>query len=183
MGDTNEQRSAVHTIEVAHSIDAGHRVVGHTAPDGSPGKCARLHGHTYAIVVELHSAALNEIGFVVDFGVIKDILNEWDHRLLLWDEDPVGLWVSPERTTQTAESLAEQFGVIRLPFNPTAENMSKCLAEKIVAASDALSCTVIVSETPKTRATFTANAASEAATFIEPDQAAVEWPTRGGVLR
>jgi 6-pyruvoyltetrahydropterin/6-carboxytetrahydropterin synthase len=50
------------------------------------GVCNRLHGHTYTIHTRIHGT-LNEQGFVLDFGIIKDILRnivtELDHRLLV----------------------------------------------------------------------------------------------------
>jgi 6-pyruvoyltetrahydropterin/6-carboxytetrahydropterin synthase len=72
-------------------------------------QCGRLHGHNYLIEIELSSPNLNEIGFVKDFGELKEFKNfidtEWDHRHL----NDV------------------------LDFNPTAENMAKYLYEKFNA--------------------------------------------------
>ncbi|MGH3718023.1 MAG: 6-carboxytetrahydropterin synthase QueD [Pseudonocardiaceae bacterium] len=81
------------------SFDAAH--VLHGLPVGH--KCARLHGHTYTVEVELSSRRLTEPGFVTDFGdfaVFKSYLDEnFDHRLLneVLDVEP------------TSELLAEHF--------------------------------------------------------------------------
>ena len=99
-----------------HEIDCGHRVV------RQGGKCEHLHGHRYTVHVACGAAPLNEIGMVLDFGVIKTRLcqwleDAWDHRLLLWEEDPLlpGIAaVSPE-------------SVVVVPFNPTAENLAEYL--------------------------------------------------------
>lgn len=137
-----------YVIGLTHTIDAAHRVVGH---EGGRGKCARLHGHTYTFDVEVEGFSLQEIGFVVDFGVIKRVLDEWDHRTLLWDEDPLMF-------NQAGQS-------IRLPFNPTAENLARHVAERIadVAVADGVQIqrvTVVCRETPKSRASYTEDVAS-----------------------
>lgn len=46
-------------------------------PDGH--KCKRLHGHNYSIEVELSSRTIDQHGMVVDFGVIKDYVEQFDH--------------------------------------------------------------------------------------------------------
>jgi 6-pyruvoyltetrahydropterin/6-carboxytetrahydropterin synthase len=46
------------------TFDAAHRLAG--LPDGH--KCARLHGHTYTVEVELAAASLAPPGFVTDFA-------------------------------------------------------------------------------------------------------------------
>ncbi len=105
-------------------FDAGHRVRGHE------GKCKHLHGHRYK--VELHARTkpgidfdLDDVGRKVDFGVLKErvggwIDEEWDHRLLLWDRD----------ATQFVDS-EDMIGVVRVPFNPTAENIARHLVEYV----------------------------------------------------
>ena len=43
----------------------------------------------------------------------------WDHRFLLWEKDPIAADLSD----------ADSMGVVRMPFNPTAENMAKHVLE------------------------------------------------------
>jgi 6-pyruvoyltetrahydropterin/6-carboxytetrahydropterin synthase len=56
---------------------------------------------------------------ILDFGEVKRILcewleNHWDHRFLIWEEDP---W---------AKKLLEiDSKVYLVPFNPTAENIAE----------------------------------------------------------
>lgn len=94
-----------------HEIACGHRVYGHES------KCAHLHGHNYTF--ELHvRGALDRVGRVMDFSVIKERLcawleENWDHRMLLWEQDPLG------RVLQHVDPK-----VVLLPFNPTAENLA-----------------------------------------------------------
>ncbi|MBC7542394.1 MAG: 6-carboxytetrahydropterin synthase [Candidatus Sericytochromatia bacterium] len=59
-------------------FDAAHLIPNH------PGKCARLHGHTYFVDVELAGPDLDELGILVDFGTIKDVCEPLlpDHQYL-----------------------------------------------------------------------------------------------------
>src|SRR6516162_9354017 len=104
-------------IELEHTFDAGHRIVGHK------GKCSRLHGHTYRVRVVL-KGHIKPPGFVVDFGHVKDLINEWDHRMLLWNEDDIFSGM-PDGQYQ------KRIGVYRVPFNPTAEHMANYLAREM----------------------------------------------------
>ena len=103
-----------------HDISCGHRVVGHET------KCKHLHGHNYRVHFSCEAAhGLDNVGRVIDFGVIKLLLCEWlethwDHRMLLWDADPLCSFLT---------SLGESHQ--RVPFNPTAENMAEYLLNVI----------------------------------------------------
>lgn len=50
------------------------------------GRCERLHGHNYRIMVFLQGSQVDAAGMVVDFGVIKEamngILDKLDHYCL-----------------------------------------------------------------------------------------------------
>lgn len=94
-----------------HDICCGHRVVGHE------GKCKHLHGHNYRFTFKCEAAALDSLGRVVDFSVIKATLcewleREWDHRCLIWSEDP---WLFALKELDPS--------IVVVPFNPTAENI------------------------------------------------------------
>lgn len=121
-------------ISYEMTFDAGHRIVGHK------GKCARLHGHTYKVSI-FAAGSVHEPGFVVDFGDLKDIVNEWDHRMLLWNQDPL---YDPE-----SEHFWTDEGVVFLTFNPTAEHMAQHLAERIYEEFGLISIIVELWETPK----------------------------------
>jgi 6-pyruvoyltetrahydropterin/6-carboxytetrahydropterin synthase len=133
----------VHRIGLTHSFDAAHRVVGH---QGGKGKCARLHGHTYTVDLSIEAPELDVTGFVVDFGELKDEINRWDHRTLLWADDPIA---DALECNGWGESL------VRLSFNPTAENMAAWLARKLYTLTDQKEArvTVTVRETAKSAAT------------------------------
>lgn len=124
---------------------SGHRVHGHES------KCAHLHGHNYVVLATCHAPQLDGVGRVVDFSFIKGLLGNWieeywDHRMLLWDDDPVfkGGWAVPRDIKRVPERTypprmeagtawlwfpEKQHGVVRVPFNPTAENMARFLLE------------------------------------------------------
>jgi 6-pyruvoyltetrahydropterin/6-carboxytetrahydropterin synthase len=65
------------TLYLERSIDASHVIPGH------PGKCGRLHGHTYRFEVWLQGTvdpAGN--GMLVDFYDVKSAIDAWDHQHL-----------------------------------------------------------------------------------------------------
>jgi 6-pyruvoyltetrahydropterin/6-carboxytetrahydropterin synthase len=101
-----------------HDICCGHRVCGHE------NKCANLHGHNYRFHFTVEGEQDN-LGRVMDFSVIKSTLcqwleDEWDHRFLLWENDPL------------ASTLPDiDPSVILVSFNPTAENMAEYIVEII----------------------------------------------------
>jgi 6-pyruvoyltetrahydropterin/6-carboxytetrahydropterin synthase len=109
------------TIKFSHWINSSHRLVGHA------GKCQRIHGHNYKITVAIKADLLNDLGMVIDFGDVKSTIGKWlddnwDHRLLLWENDPL-LNLIPL-------TALEPYGAILVPFNPTAENMAKYLLDQ-----------------------------------------------------
>lgn len=107
------------TADRYHDISCGHRVYQHES------KCAHAHGHNYRVHFEIGSPELDKIGRVLDFSVIKERLcmwleDNWDHRFLLWEEDP---WVPAMKAIDPT--------IVIVPFNPTAENMAQYLVEVI----------------------------------------------------
>lgn len=125
------------TAQRYHDISCGHRVHEHES------KCAHLHGHNYRIHFTITAkggyAALDNLGRVLDFSVIKSRLcmwleDNWDHKFLAWKEDPLMNAILRDVNTMSAPSehltmLAESF--VWTPFNPTAENMAKYLVEVV----------------------------------------------------
>lgn len=126
-------------ISLRHMISMGHRIVGHE------GKCRFLHGHNYVFEIEVESMSLNDLGMVVDYGDLKGLLDEWDHKMILWDRDPY-LWGEKVRL----EDL-DKFGIIPVKFNPTAENIAGDIRARIHESWRHLTeGSVIVRETDKT---------------------------------
>ena len=57
----------------------------HFHPD-YPGKCSRLHGHNYKVVVYVRAEELDKYGMVCDFfdikGAVSKLIEQVDHTLL-----------------------------------------------------------------------------------------------------
>ena len=124
------------------SFDTAHRVMLHE------GKCKYVHGHRYTAEASFSAAGLDELGRVVDFGVIKELLgswidNNWDHTCVLWDKDQALGKVIAAETGQV---------IYYMPMNPTAENMAiyllKTICPKLFAEHDITCTSVIIHETP-----------------------------------
>ncbi len=112
-----------------HDICAGHRVVGHE------GKCRHLHGHNYRVHFTCQADQLDNVGRVIDFSVVKEKLcmwleDNWDHKFLHWEKDPVINAIKRDFSHSLFYSTIED-SLIKLPFNPTAENMAEYLVETI----------------------------------------------------
>lgn len=135
-----------HQITRKHEIHCGHRVCGHE------GKCRNLHGHAYVIHFTCEADNLDDLGRVIDFGVIKSLLcqwleDTWDHRMLIWEQDPM---LNPLRTIDPS--------VVAVPFNPTAENIAAYLVTKVgpdlLAGTSVRLVRVEVDETSKCSASY-----------------------------
>ncbi len=127
-----------HTAERYHDISTGHRVVGHE------NKCRHLHGHNYRIhfvcAARQDCTPLDDIGRVIDFGVIKEKLcmwveDHWDHRFLAWEHDPlIRICSANILEDQQASDIDRDHwndSIVFVPFNPTAENMAQHLVEVV----------------------------------------------------
>lgn len=90
-------------LEVRHFFDAAHQLT--DSIDLVTKACARLHGHTYAVIVDAQANTLNDAGMVVDFKAIKNIIDRFDHYYI------------NDVFTQNGISL-----------QPTAENIAKVIA-------------------------------------------------------
>lgn len=105
----------MHRVTREISFCYGHRLLNYD------GKCRHLHGHNGRAVLTLESAQLNELGMVMDFTRIKQIVGGWidatlDHKMLLHRDDP-------------ALPLLRQLGepVHVMEVNPTAENIARLI--------------------------------------------------------
>src|SRR4051812_49251931 len=102
-------------------FDAAHRVMNHES------KCKMLHGHRYVIEATFAADELDNLGRVIDFGVIRDRLTNWidtnwDHNTILCEKDK-----------ELGEVIAKQISqkIFYLPTNPTAENMAEYLLNTV----------------------------------------------------
>jgi len=122
--------------------DIGHRVFRHES------KCARLHGHGYVFFLTAEAPELDNLGRVIDFGVLKArfdpwFLLHWDHGFLLWDADEEAV---------AAIRMVPDYKLATLPYNPTAENIAHyiltVLGPELLADTPVRLVRVVVEETP-----------------------------------
>lgn len=86
---------------------------------GANTKCARLHGHSARVLIELSGKKLDRQGMVVDFFEIKSTIGEWidshlDHRMILNKKDPL---------VKVLRKAGEP--VVTVDGNPTAEMLAR----------------------------------------------------------
>ena len=127
-----------------HEIHAGHRVYNHG------GKCGNLHGHSYVFHFHCSADALDDLGMVIDFAVIKTTLCKWlddnyDHRMILWEHDPLASQLSQLDSS-----------IMVVPYNPTAENIAAYLlnvvAPQLLGSTSITVNKIELEETSKCRA-------------------------------
>ena len=117
---------------------AGHIVTGHES------KCANFHGHDYTLEITAKADELDDVGRVIDFGVIKEKVGKFvddmfDHKFMIYQGDP------------RAEELKHLPGFFLVPFNPTAENIAHFMgmtANEILRGDDVTVIQVRCWETP-----------------------------------
>ncbi len=103
------------------------------------GECERLHGHDYRVAVEVHGP-LGENHYVLDFlvlrDVLRDLLSELDHRVLLPSEHPTmrvethGEEVTVTLATRRWIFPAEDCQLLPLA-NTTCELLARYLGERL----------------------------------------------------
>lgn len=106
------------TITKRLEWDSAHRVLRHES------KCATLHGHRYAAEITVSAPrGLDDVGRIVDFGVIKTVIGTWidtywDHATLVNSQD--------ERLLAFCKGEAERGNkpAYVFPSEPTAENIA-----------------------------------------------------------
>lgn len=67
-------------LKIVHYFDAAHQL--QDSPELVTKACARLHGHTYKVIVEVEAHLLNRAGMVIDFKAIKNTIDELDHQFI-----------------------------------------------------------------------------------------------------
>lgn len=112
------------TFEAAHMLE------------GYDGLCREIHGHSYRLFVTVKGEPQSDpnspkLGMVMDFGVLKRIVNEQivdrlDHSLMM-------------RDTLAAEDTVAALGarftrVVLTEYQPTCENMLADFAERLLGA-------------------------------------------------
>jgi len=107
-------------MQVKHFFDASHQLP--DSEDLVTKACARLHGHTYAVIVEVE-ADNDKHGMIIDFKAVKSVIDDdLDHR-----------------------HINETFDRLGFNHEPTAENIAKFISQRLEEKLD-LRCTVTLAE-------------------------------------
>ena len=98
-------------VQVRHNVEMAHRLF------LTPGKCQRIHGHSWSVTLTL-SGEMSRSGMVAEFGAVKAAFREYldttfDHRLLLNAADDLWKWDLP--------------GAVPFPTDPTVEEIARHL--------------------------------------------------------
>ena len=101
-------------IKTEAAFEAAHRQL------GDPGKCSFLHGHNWVVEFVLEGNVTNKVGYLIDFKDLKDMVERYDHRVLLIEDDLLATVLEEQ-----------QQRVYRLPLNPTCENIAKLLLDEV----------------------------------------------------
>lgn len=99
-------------------IDYGHRLMRHE------GKCQNYHGHRGIFEITCEASELDDVGRVIDFGVVKQLVGGWldevlDHGMILEKGDPL---IEHLRNFETK--------VLVIDHPPSIENLTKIVFER-----------------------------------------------------
>lgn len=143
-----ERNESMYKLITEAEFDSAHFLKGY------PGKCANIHGHRWRVICEIGADKLQdagaERGMLVDFSTLKKALkglaDTLDHQLI---------YEAGALKPGTIAALQEEgFGLLPLPFTPTAENMAKYLYDAMTALGFPVTC-LTVYETPNNAAAYT----------------------------
>ena len=107
-----------------------------------------FHGHRYVIEASFTAKKLDELGRVIDFGIIREVLGSWidehfDHNAILS--------IADQKLGDEIVKITNQ-KIYYLPNNPTAENIASHLLYEIcpkIFANHQVECVAIkLYETP-----------------------------------
>ena len=103
-------------------------------------KCGRLHGHTYAVHVNV-KGEMDEKGIIIDFsllkGTLREIVNNLDHKILVPRESKV-LRIEKKNDNVKISLLDKQYlfpidDCVFLPLNSTsAENLANYILNELI---------------------------------------------------
>ena len=92
----------MYELNVTGHFDAAHFLRGYEGP------CSSVHGHTWNYYVKIEGPKLNKLGMLVDFKDIKQVMEQFDHKLIN-ECPPFGNDVFSSIINPTAENLVEFF--------------------------------------------------------------------------
>lgn len=92
-------------------------------------ECQKVHGHSYILEIIIQSMSLNKDGMVIDFKLLKEVIQEriigtFDHNFII--QKPK---VSIPRECLTVLPFLKN--IVLVDYNPTAENMVKDIYNRL----------------------------------------------------
>lgn len=96
-------------------IDTSHRLLHYQ------GKCANLHGHRWKIEVWMEGEPDPVTQILIDYSLIKQVINKYDHQIILNRDDPM------------VPRIEEFHPVITTPGDPTSELMAVIIRNDLSA--------------------------------------------------
>jgi len=98
-------------------FEAAHRQLNDTS------KCGFLHGHNWKVEFKINApiSSLNECGYIIDYKKLKDVVSEYDHKVILNDNDPLGDIL-----------ISNNQRVVLLNCEPTCENISELIFGEVM---------------------------------------------------
>ena len=106
-------------IIVHAKFHTGHRQLGY------PGECRFVHGHTWrgTVIISAEAFPRDELDMSLDFGHIKDVMRDLDHKMLVVESD----------TTFMNPALFEPEGIVVLKGKgPSVENVAYYVYDGVV---------------------------------------------------
>ena len=106
-------------IIVHAKFHTGHRQLGY------PGECRFVHGHTWrgTVVISTEEFPRDELDMSLDFGDIKQVMRDLDHKMLVVESD----------TTLMDAALFEPDGIVVLKGRgPSVENVAHYVFDRVV---------------------------------------------------
>jgi len=96
-------------------IDTSHRLLHYE------GKCANLHGHRWKVEVWMEGEPDQKTQILIDYSLIKKVINKYDHQIILNSEDPM------------VPRISEFHPVVTTPGDPTSELIAVLIRDDLYA--------------------------------------------------
>ena len=109
-------------------FEAAHRLMHYE------GKCYRLHGHQWRVEFWVDGTTSKDSQILVDFNLIKNIVNRYDHQIILNEEDPM------------VDCLKKFQEVVTTKGDPTSENLAGRMSTELEAECEKLGIIINVSK-------------------------------------
>ena len=106
-------------IIVHAKFHTGHRQLGY------PGECRFVHGHTWrgTVIISTETFPRDELDMSLDFGHIKDVMRDLDHKMLVVESDA---------TFMDAARFEPEGLVVLKGKGPSVENVATYVHEHVV---------------------------------------------------